>query len=147
MAEALIVACPHCNTLNRAPPDKLAAGASGKCGHCGSPLFDGQPPALTAPRLETHAVKSAIPLRVDFGAPWGGPCQAMARKFEQAAGKLEPTVRLAKINTDQEPELASRFRIQGIPTVILFKKGREIARQSGVMDARGLTHWVQQELS
>ena len=146
MAEALIVACPNCNTLNRAPRDKLAPGNSGKCGHCGSPLFTGHPLALNAASFETHAVKSDIPLLVDFWASWCGPCKAMAPQFEQAAGALEPLVRLGKINTDEERELSGRFHIQGIPTVILFKKGREIARQSGVMDARGITHWVEQEL-
>jgi thioredoxin 2 len=147
MAEALIVACPNCNTLNRAPRDKLAPGNSGKCGHCGSPLFTGHPLALNAASFETHAVKSDIPLLVDFWASWCGPCQAMAPQFEQAAGALEPTVRLGKINTDEERELSGRFHIQGIPTVILFKKGREIARQSGLMDARGIAHWVEQALS
>ena len=146
MAEALIVACPHCNTLNRAPRDKLAPGNSGKCGHCGSPLFTGHPVALNAASFETHAVKSDIPLLVDFWASWCGPCKAMAPQFEQAAAALEPLVRLGKINTDEERELSGRFHIQGIPTVILFKKGREIARQSGLMDARGIAHWVEQEL-
>jgi thioredoxin 2 len=147
MAEALIVACPACNTLNRAPRDKLAPGSSGKCGQCGAPLFNGHPVALNAASFESHAVKSDIPLLVDFWAAWCGPCQAMAPQFEKAAAELEPTVRFAKINTDEERELSGRFHIQGIPTVILFKRGREIARQSGLMDARGIAHWVEQALS
>jgi thioredoxin 2 len=146
MAESLIVVCPSCNTLNRAPQEKLAAGSSGKCGKCGAPLFEGHPVALNAQSFETHASKSDIPLLVDFWAPWCGPCKAMAPQFEQAAGHLEPKVRFAKVNTDDEQELAGRFRIQGIPTMILFKHGREIARQSGMMNAAGIERWVQQAL-
>ncbi len=146
MAESLLVACPTCNTLNRAPREKLAAGASGKCGHCGSPLFGGHPVALNAQSFETHAAKSDIPLVVDFWAPWCGPCKAMAPQFEQAAGHLEPTVRLAKVNTEDEQALAGRFGIQAIPTMILFKHGKEVARQSGAMNAAGIESWVQQAL-
>ncbi|HEV3493633.1 MAG TPA: thioredoxin TrxC, partial [Reyranella sp.] len=140
------VACPSCNTLNRAPRDKLAAGASGKCGHCGSPLFGGHPVALNAQSFEMHASKSDIPLLVDFWAPWCGPCKTMAPQFEKAAGELEPQVRLAKVNTDDEQALAGRFGIQGIPTMILFHRGKEIARQSGAMNAAGIESWVQQAL-
>jgi thioredoxin 2 len=146
MAESLLVACPNCNTLNRAPREKLAAGASGKCGHCGAPLFGGHPVALNAQSFETHAAKSDIPLVVDFWAPWCGPCKAMAPQFEQAAGHLEPTVRLAKVNTEDEQALAGRFGIQAIPTMILFKYGKEVARQSGAMNAAGIESWVQQAL-
>ena len=146
MAENLLVACPTCNTLNRAPREKLAAGASGKCGNCGSPLFGGHPVALNAQSFETHAAKSDIPLVVDFWAPWCGPCKAMAPQFEQAAGHLEPTVRLAKVNTEDEQALAGRFGIQAIPTMILFKHGKEVARQSGAMNAAGIESWVQQAL-
>ena len=146
MAESLLVACPNCNTLNRAPREKLAAGTSGKCGHCGSPLFGGHPVALNAQSFETHAAKSDIPLVVDFWAPWCGPCKAMAPQFEKAAGHLEPTVRLGKVNTEDEQALAGRFGIQAIPTMILFKHGKEVARQSGAMNASGIESWVQQAL-
>jgi thioredoxin 2 len=146
MTESLIVACPACNTLNRAPRDKLVAGASGKCGNCGKPLFEGHPVALDAKSFEAHAAKSDIPLVVDFWAPWCGPCKAMAPQFEKAATSLEPQVRLAKVNTDDEQALAGRFGIQGIPTMILFQHGKEIARQSGALNAAGIESWVQQAL-
>lgn len=146
MAEAVIVACPACNTLNRAPREKLAAGGGGKCGHCGAALFEGHPVALTAQSFEAHASKSDIPLLVDFWAPWCGPCKAMAPQFEKAAGHLEPAVRVAKVNTDEEQALAARFGIQGIPTMILMKHGKEIARQSGAMNASGIESWVKQSL-
>ena len=149
MTEPLIVACPTCSGLNRVPKEKLAgAGArpGAKCGHCKSALFEGHPVGLHARSFEAHAVKSDLPLLVDFWAPWCGPCKAMAPQFESAAARLEPRVRLAKVNTDDEQALAQRFSIQGIPTIILLKHGKEIARQSGAMNAAGIESWVARAL-
>src|SRR5690606_28132641 len=95
---------------------------------------------------EAHAGKSDLPVLVDFWAPWCGPCKAMAPQFERAAARLEPAVRLAKVNTDDEQELAQRFGIQGIPTMILFHHGKPIARQSGAMDASAIERWARDAL-
>jgi thioredoxin 2 len=146
MSDAILTACPACSTLNRVPREKLAHGPAGKCGQCGGPLFEGHPLALNGQTFEVHAAKSDIPLLVDFWAPWCGPCRAMAPHFEKAAAALEPGVRLAKVNTDEEQDLASRFSIRGIPTIVLLSKGREVARHSGLMDAAGIRRWVQQSL-
>lgn len=147
MVDALLLACPGCSTLNRFPREKFEAGHAGKCGQCGSPLFAGHPVALDARSFEAHAAKSDIPVLVDFWAPWCGPCKAMAPQFERAAQRLEPAVRLAKVNTDEEQDLASRFAIRGIPTMILFRHGREIARQSGAMDAGAIERWTRDALA
>ena len=96
--------------------------------------------------FDSHVLQSDVPVLVDFWAPWCGPCKAMAPQFERAAGRLAPGVRLAKINTDEEQALASRFSIQGIPTLVLMKHGREVARQSGLMDAARIEAWVSQAL-
>ena len=141
MTESLIVACPSCNTLNRAPRERLAAGG-GKCGQCGTALFAGHPVALDDRGFESHAAKSDVPLLVDFWAPWCGPCRSMAPQFEKAASTLEPSVRLAKVNTDEQQTLAGRFGIQSIPTMVLFHHGREVARRSGAMSATAIESWV-----
>ena len=138
------VVCPHCDTINRVPSEKLGSG--GKCGHCSRPLFEGRPLALTAGRLATHADKGDLPLLIDFWAAWCGPCRQMAPAFEQAARTLEPHVRLVKVDTDAEQALAGRFRIRSIPTLVLMHKGREIARASGVMPAPALVQWTRQHL-
>ena len=141
MTESLIVACPSCNTLNRAPRERLAAGG-GKCGQCGTALFEGHPVALDDRGFESHAAKSDVPLLVDFWAPWCGPCRSMAPQFEKAASSLEPSVRLAKVNTDEQQALAGRYGIQSIPTMVLFHHGREVARRSGAMSAAAIESWV-----
>jgi len=136
----MIVVCPHCQASNRLPADRLADG--GNCGKCKQPLFTGSPVELDAASFERHVGRSDIPLLVDFWAPWCGPCRGMAPAFALAAKQLEPEFRLAKVNTEEQQQLAARFDIRSIPTLALFRNGREIARQAGAMDAASLMRWV-----
>lgn len=140
MSDPVHVVCPACNAANRVPRDRLEAGPI--CGKCKKPLFDGHPAALGAAGLERQVAASDIPVVVDFWAPWCGPCRMMAPHFERAAAQLEPEVRLAKVNTEEEQTAAARYGIRSIPTLIAFKGGREVARQSGAMDAGNLVRWV-----
>ncbi len=139
---ALHAVCPHCNGVNRVPEDRLAAGP--RCGKCKRPLFDGHPVNLTAASFERHVTRSDLPVLVDFWAPWCGPCKMMAPVFQQAAAELEPRLRLAKVNTEEEPQLAARYGIRSIPTLVLFRGGREVARQAGAMDLASLVAWARQ---
>jgi thioredoxin 2 len=89
-----------------------------------------------------HTTRNDIPLVVDFWAPWCRPCRMMAPAYEQAAKTLEPHLRLVKVNTEEEQALAARFGIQSIPTVLLLRGGREVARQSGALGAQDIVQWV-----
>jgi thioredoxin 2 len=144
MSEALHTVCPHCEAINRLAGARLAD--SPKCGQCHRALFDAHPAELTAEKFRKHLQRNDIPLLVDFWAPWCGPCVAMAPQFAAAAGTLEPRVRLAKVNTELEQSLAGEFAIRSIPTLILFKGGREIARQSGSLGAADIVRWTQSRI-
>jgi thioredoxin 2 len=134
------VVCGHCDAVVRAPNDRL--DQKPKCPRCRQELFAGQPIELRSANFDQHVTRNEVPVIVDFWAPWCGPCQAMAPRFTEAALQFEPHVRFAKVNSDDEPQISSRFGIRGIPTLIAFKNGREVARQSGAMDSGTLTQWV-----
>ena len=144
MSDSLHIVCPHCDGINRVPRDKLGAG--GKCGVCHQALFTAEPLALDSARFQRHVSKSDIPLLVDFWASWCGPCKMMAPVFAQAAQQLEPEVRLIKISTEEEQQLAGQLGIRSIPTLMVFKGGREVARMAGAMDLQNLLGWTRQHL-
>ena len=144
MSESLHLVCPHCLATNRLQVDRLQQ--SPKCGQCHQALFVGHPVNLTSQNFDKHISRNDIPVLVDFWAEWCGPCKMMAPAFEQAAQLLEPQVRLGKVNTETEAATSARYTIRSIPTLILFKGGRELARQAGAMNAKDIVQWVKQKV-
>ena len=129
----LHASCPHCGATNRVPAARIDERPS--CGRCGQPLLDGQVLALTDADFDAVAMATDRPMVVDFWAAWCGPCQMMAPAFKQAAQQLGQGALLVKVDTDANPQLAQRFAIRSIPTLVKIVQGREVARRSGALPA------------
>lgn len=136
------VTCPSCNGKNRLPSDRL--GDRPKCGKCKAPIFAGKPVVLSSANIVPVLNHNDLPVLVDCWAPWCGPCKSFAPVFEQAARELEPRLRLAKLNTEDQQSIAARWQIRSIPTLILFKAGKEVARLSGAVPLGQLKQWLAQ---
>jgi len=144
MAEAVKLCCTECGQMNRVPLAKLAEGP--KCGTCGAGLVTGKVAELDAAAHDKATRGDELPLLVDYWAPWCGPCRQMAPEFAKAAQELQGKVRLVKLNTQDNPEITSRARIQGIPALILYHRGREVARLAGARPARDIVGFVHSKL-
>ena len=140
MSDKKHIVCPHCSAVNRIPANRLADNP--KCGKCKQPLFTGHPVELTDQNFAKFIAKSDVPVVVDFWAEWCGPCKMMAPAFAEASTQLEPNVILAKLNTEVAQQTAAQFGIRSIPSIIMFKNGKEVSRQAGALNTQQIIQWA-----
>lgn len=136
--------CPHCQTVNAVLPDRLHQQPV--CAKCRTTLFPDQPVVLTDQTFERFTSRSGLPVVVDFWAPWCGPCKMMGPAFAQAAPALRGKAILAKVDTQDNQAVAGRFGIQSVPSLLIFRSGREQARTAGAMPTARIVQWIQQNL-
>ena len=141
----VVIACPQCHTLVRVPQERL--GDNPTCAKCKSGVVTGHPVALDTQSFQTHTSRSELPVLVDFWAEWCGPCHAMSPVLDRLAGERRTQLQVGKVNTDENQQLAGQLGIRSIPTLILFRGGKEVARRSGSSDFGSLNRWVEQALS
>jgi thioredoxin 2 len=140
MSAAIHVVCARCGAVNRVPGERLEQAPS--CGRCKSALLDGTPVELTSDSFARFVERNDLPVVVDFWADWCAPCKMMAPVFAQAAREQRTRLRMAKLDTDAQADIAQRYAIRSIPTLVLFKGGREVDRVSGALDATRLRAWL-----
>ncbi|MDF1879910.1 thioredoxin TrxC [Sulfurimonas sp. MAG313] len=144
MSEFTHIVCPYCNGTNKLPNEALKKEP--KCGRCKKAILDTTPIELTNENISQHIEKNDIPLIIDFWAPWCGPCKTMGPNFEQSSRNFKSKVRFAKVNTEAEQSLGGHFNIRSIPTLVLFKNGKELDRVSGALDANALSQWINNKI-
>jgi thioredoxin 2 len=140
----MITMCTNCGALNNIPENKLSNNPN--CGKCKNPLYQGKPISMNGAQLTRAIDKTDELLVVDFWATWCGPCQQFAPTFKQVAAQLEPKARFIKIETEAEQAISAKYSIRSIPTLAIFKNGKEVDRVSGALSATDFTNWVNQHL-
>lgn len=138
----LVIPCAYCDALNRVPEQRLSD--TPRCGVCAATVLRDKPLELTAARYSKQ-IKGDVPLLIDVWASWCGPCRQFAPVFDQAAQALQGVCRFAKLNSEQEPQLAGQLGVRSIPCLLLFRNGREVARQNGAMSLPQLLAWLRQQ--
>ena len=142
MSDPMLIPCPHCNGLNRIPAERLSDHP--KCGRCKQPVLLSTPFDLTQGDYASQ-IKGDLPLLVDVWAQWCGPCKTFAPIFEQAARELAGRCRLAKLDSEANQQLSGQLGIRSIPSLILFRDGKEVARQSGAFPLPQLLAWLKSQ--
>jgi len=142
MSAPALIPCPACNGLNRIPSERL--GDAPRCGRCKSPVLPNAPITLNQASFSSQ-LKGDLPLLVDVWADWCGPCKAFAPTFAQAAAQLQGRCRLGKLDSEANPQLSAQLGIRSIPSLILFRGGVEVARQSGALPLPQLLAWLRSQ--
>jgi thioredoxin 2 len=143
MSDPILVVCPHCQKRNRLPAARLEERPA--CGSGGKALFTGAPVEVDSGGFEAHQ-RGDLPVLTDVWATWCGPCRTMAPHYAAAAKALEPRLRLLKLEIDGAPDIARRYGIQSVPTLLLMRRGQVLAQTAGAMDATRLAAWVRSHL-
>jgi thioredoxin 2 len=132
MADASLMRCPSCGATNRLPVDELARGKKAVCGRCKTPLTAAGPVTVSDATFADEVERAPLPVLVDMWAPWCGPCRMVAPIVDQIAAELAGRAKIAKMNVDENPSTSARFGVRSIPTLLVFKDGREVERIVGV---------------
>jgi thioredoxin 2 len=148
MTEPQLMRCSNCGAINRVPLEKLQAGLEPICGRCKKPLTARpKPVGITDANFADEVERSPLPVLVDMWAPWCGPCRQVAPVVEELAVEFSGRIRVAKLNVDENPVTAARFRIQSIPALLIFKDGREIDRIIGAQPKSEILRRLQQMIA